>query len=151
NALAAGSEVVSVRRREPERRPLNVPRPLFSRRGLAAYHRAPREARVALLRRYGAPSYPPGRAWDAPLERAARDGRFRVEPEVDGARQVICATGFRKGFRESPLLGALADEHGLATTEDWIELGDDGTVAALTGRERTLALAGAPAQWAYPA
>ena len=42
NALAAGSQVVSVRRREPLRRPLNVPRPLFSRRGLAAYHAAGR-------------------------------------------------------------------------------------------------------------
>ena len=35
NALAAGAEVVSVRRREPVRRPLNVPREYFSRRGLA--------------------------------------------------------------------------------------------------------------------
>src|SRR5205085_12654395 len=32
NALAAGAEVVSVRRREPERQPLNVPRQYFSRR-----------------------------------------------------------------------------------------------------------------------
>src|SRR5207248_10080868 len=39
NALAAGAEVVSVRRREPVRRPLNVPRELFSRRGPAAFHR----------------------------------------------------------------------------------------------------------------
>src|SRR5262249_36615214 len=38
NALAAGARVTSVRRREPLRRPLNVPRALFSRRGLAAYH-----------------------------------------------------------------------------------------------------------------
>ena len=36
NALAAGSEVVSVRRREPARRPLNVARPFFTKRGLAA-------------------------------------------------------------------------------------------------------------------
>ena len=33
NALAAGAEVVSVRRREPARRPLNVPRPLFTSAG----------------------------------------------------------------------------------------------------------------------
>jgi len=33
NALAAGAAVVSVRRREPLRRPLNVPRALFSRPG----------------------------------------------------------------------------------------------------------------------
>src|SRR5207244_10005205 len=39
NALAAGSRVVSVRRREPARRPLNVERELFSRRGLAGFQR----------------------------------------------------------------------------------------------------------------
>ena len=39
NALEAGAEVVSVRRREPLRRPLNVPREYFSRRGLSAFHR----------------------------------------------------------------------------------------------------------------
>jgi hypothetical protein len=151
NALAAGSTVVSVRRREPERRPLNVPRPLFSRRGLAAFHAAPTCDRVVLLRRYGAPSYPGGRAWDEPLEHAARAGRFRVEPEVNGAAQIICATGFRKGFRENPLLAALVDDHELPTVEDWIELDADGSVPALTGRTRTLAVVGVPAQWAYPA
>ncbi len=38
NALAAGAEVISIRRREPLRRPLNVPRPYFSKRGLASFH-----------------------------------------------------------------------------------------------------------------
>src|SRR5262245_47778527 len=79
NALASGAEVVSVRRREPERRPLNLPRPLFSRRGLAAFHVLPAAERTELLRRLGAPSYPPGREWDEPIERAASEGRFRVE------------------------------------------------------------------------
>src|SRR5439155_5618059 len=46
NALAAGTEVVSVRRREPLRRPLNVPRHYFSRRGLAGFHRLPPRERV---------------------------------------------------------------------------------------------------------
>ena len=68
NALAAGAEVVSVRRREPARRPLNVPRPLFSQRGLAGFRAAERSDRAAMLRRFGEPSYPPGRAWDEPLE-----------------------------------------------------------------------------------
>ncbi len=49
NALDAGSEVVSVRRREPQRRPLNVPRPYFSRRGLAAYQQLPAGERAARL------------------------------------------------------------------------------------------------------
>jgi hypothetical protein len=151
NALAAGSCVVSVRRREPERRPLNVPRALFSRRGLAGFHAAPPEERAGLLRRYSAPSYPGGRAWDEPLALAAAEGRFRVESSVNGPGQVICATGFERGFRHHPLLARLVDEHGLATVDQWIVLGPDSTVPSLTDETRTLALAGAPAQWAFPA
>ena len=73
NALAAGAEVVSVRRREPARRPLNVARPLFTKRGLAGFHATAPAERAELLRRFGEPSYPPGRAWDAPVRaRGAR-------------------------------------------------------------------------------
>jgi hypothetical protein len=39
----------------------------------------------------------------------------------------------------------------LQTGEDWIVLDPDCTVPALTSPERTLALAGVPAQWAFPA
>lgn len=151
NALDAGAEVVSVRRREPARRPLNVPRPLFTKRGLAGFRAAPRPLRAQLLGVLGEPSYPPGREWDAPLERASREGRFRVQPELNGAEQVICATGFRRGFAEDPLLARLVAEHGLETESRWLVLGDDSTVPALTDRTRTLAVAGAPAQWAFPA
>jgi hypothetical protein len=151
NALAAGAQVVSVRRREPARRPLNVARPLFTKRGLAAFHATGGAERAALLRSFGEPSYPPGRGWDAPLEAAAREGRFRVEPELNGAEQVICATGFRRGFEHDPLLARLVAEHGLETEERWLVLADDSTVPALTDRTRTLSLAGVPAQWAYPA
>ncbi len=151
NALAAGASVVSVRRREPERRPLNLPRELFSRRGLAGYHRTSPAERVAVLRRYGAPSYPAGRAWDDPVEDARRSGRFRIASELNGAPQVVCATGFERGFRHDPLLARLVDEHGLESADDWIVLTSDSTVGSLTGEERTLALAGVPAQWAFPA
>jgi hypothetical protein len=151
NALAAGSEIVSVRRREPARRPLNVARPFFTKRGLAGFYAAPRARRAELLRGFGEPSYPPGRAWDAPVEAAAREGRFRVAAEVTGAEQVICATGFRSGFRHDPLLARLVDEHGLESEGRWIVLADDSTVPGLTDATRTLALAGVPAQWAYPA
>nr|MBA2476337.1 hypothetical protein [Actinomycetota bacterium] len=151
NALAAGSSVVSVRRREPERRPLNLPRPLFSKRGLAAFHAAAPATRIDLLGQLSTPSYPRGRAWDEPLERAAAEGRFRVAWELDGAEQVICATGFRRGFAHDPLLARLVAEHELATAGRWIVLAPDSTIPALTGADRTLALAGVPAQWAYPA
>jgi cation diffusion facilitator CzcD-associated flavoprotein CzcO len=151
NALAAGAEVASVRRREPERRPLNVARPLFSKRGLAGFHAASPSERAQLLHSFSIPSYPPGRAWDAPLERAEREGRFRVDADLDGAEQVICATGFRRGFEHDPLLRRLVEEHGLETEERWIVLADDSTVPALTDRTRTLSLAGVPGQWAYPA
>ena len=151
NALAAGADVVSVRRREPARRPLNVPRPLFTKRGLAGFHATAAPERAELLRRFSEPSYPPGRAWDAPVERATREGRFRVAAEVDGVDQVICATGFRRGFEHDPLLRRLVEEHGLETEGRWIVLADDSTVPALTDGTRTLSLAGVPGQWAYPA
>ncbi len=151
NALDAGAEVVSIRRREPARRPLNVARPLFSKRGLARYHAVVGAERGELLARFGEPSYPPGRAWDEPLERAVADGRFRVSAELNGAEQVICATGFLRGFAHDPLLRALVDEHGLATEDRWIVLAPDSTVSALTDASRTLSIGGVAGQWAYPA
>jgi cation diffusion facilitator CzcD-associated flavoprotein CzcO len=151
NALEAGAEVVSVRRREPARRPLNVPRPLFTKRGLEPFRRAAPAARAALLRTFGEPSYPPGRSWDAPLEQASREGRFRVETSLNGAEQVICATGFRRGYQYDPMLARLVAEHGLATEDRWIVLADDSTVPRVTDATRTLSLSGVQGQWAYPA
>ena len=147
NALAAGSRVISVRRREPVRRPLNVPREYLTRRGLTGFHRLGREERAQLLKELLAPSYPPGREWDEPLA----SGRFAVESRVNGADQVICATGFLHGFRHDPLLARLVAVHDLATANGWIELSPDSTVPALTDESRTLAVAGVAAQWAYPA
>lgn len=157
NALAAGAEVVSIRRREPVRRPLSVPRPLLSKRGLRSFHAATDDRRVAILRELATPSYPPGAGWDGPLVDAARAGRFSVVREPDGldaaalAEQVICATGFRHGFQHDRLLARLVSEHELATREEWIVLDEDSTVAALTRPGRTLSLAGAAARWAFPA
>jgi hypothetical protein len=154
NALAAGSEVVSIRRREPLRRPLNVPRPLFSRRGLAAFHAAPPAQRAARLRALSTPSYPAGAAWDEPIRRAEAESRFRVSDssQTQGwAEQVICATGFRRGWREDTLLADLVERNGLETHGRWLVLDADSTVPALTDGRRTLALAGVPAQWAFPA
>jgi cation diffusion facilitator CzcD-associated flavoprotein CzcO len=151
NALDAGAEVVSVRRRDPLRRPLNLPRPLFSKRGLKRFHATPGAERAALLSELSAPSYPPGREWDDPLERAARDGRFRIAASVDGEEQVICATGFRRGYRHDPLVRRLVEEHGLQTHDRWLVLAPDSTVGALTDDTRTLAVSGVHGQWAYPA
>jgi cation diffusion facilitator CzcD-associated flavoprotein CzcO len=151
NALAAGAEVVSVRRREPTRRPLNVPRDYFSRRGLAGYHRLRPRERIERLHTLTVPSYPAGIEWDEPLERATRDGRFRVEQSVNGSAQVICATGFRRGFRHDRLLSCLVAEHDLETADDWLVLDPDSTVPGVSDAARTLAVAGAPAQWAFPA
>jgi cation diffusion facilitator CzcD-associated flavoprotein CzcO len=151
NALAAGAEVVSVRRREPVRRPLNVPRELFSQRGLAAFHRLSAGERAERLRALLAPSYPPGRQWDEPLALAQMEDRFRIESSVNGTEQVICATGFRQGFRHDPLLARLVDENGLETVDGWIALAPDGSVPALSDGTRTLALGGVSAQWAFPA
>jgi hypothetical protein len=151
NALGAGANVVSVRRREPVRRPLNVPRRYFTKRGLASFHRTAPEDRIALLQEFLAPSFPAGRAWDEPIARATAEGRFRVETDLNGAQQVICATGFRRGFAEDRLLEMLVEEEGLETAAGWIVLAPDSTVPALTDDRRTLSLAGAAGQWAYPA
>ena len=148
NALAAGARVTSVRRREPVRRALNVPRSLFSRRGLAGFHTTAPAERAAILASLLVPSYPGGRAWDEPL--ALAGGRFRVAAEVNGAERVICATGFRRGFRANPLLALLVDEHELESHAEWNGLDPASTVPALTTAERTLSLAGVAAQWAYP-
>jgi cation diffusion facilitator CzcD-associated flavoprotein CzcO len=150
NALATGASVVSVRRREPARRPLNVERQFFTRRGLSGFWRTDRDERIGLLRSFAGPSYPPGPEWDEPIARAAAAGRFRVEPELNGAAQVICATGFQRGFDADPLLRDLVHAHGLETAEGWIVLGPDSTVSELSDDTRTLALAGACAQWAHP-
>ncbi len=158
NALAAGAEVVSIRRRDPLRRPLNVPRPYFSRRGLAAFHRLDPPARVARLRDLGLPSFPPGAAWDEPLARAESEGRLtvvRAGSETPQSQypdfQVISATGFIRGWRRDPLLADLVEAHGLETHEDWIALAPDSSVPALTDPSRTLSLAGVAARWAFPA
>jgi hypothetical protein len=74
-----------------------------------------------------------------------------VEQSVNGSAQVICATGFRRGFRHDRLLARLVAEHGLKTADDWLVLDPDSTVPGLSDATRTLAVAGAPAQWAFPA
>jgi cation diffusion facilitator CzcD-associated flavoprotein CzcO len=154
NALGAGAEVVSIRRRPPLRRPLSAPRPLFSKRGLAAFHRTPPSRRSALLRDLASPSYPPGREWDDPLERAMATSQFRVSDSSQTqswAEQVICATGFLHGWQQDAVLSDLVAAHGLETHDGWIVLAPDSTVPALTDAARTLSLAGVAGQWAFPA
>jgi hypothetical protein len=70
---------------------------------------------------------------------------------VNGSVQVICATGFRRGFEQDPLLAQLVADHGLQTAEEWLVLDEDSAVPQLSNGIRTLAVAGAPAQWAFPA
>jgi cation diffusion facilitator CzcD-associated flavoprotein CzcO len=158
NALAAGSEVISVRRREPLRRTLNVPRPYFSKRGLASFHRLADGDRAAKLHELATPSFPPGPEWDEPLVRATSEGRLTIvgggseEAQTSTAGlQVICATGFLKGYRHDPLLRDLVDSHDLETHDRWIVLDRDSTIPSLTDNNRTLALAGVAAQWTFPA
>ena len=158
NALAAGAEVVSIRRREPLRRPLNVPRRFFSKRGLEGYHRLPPPERLELLHDLSRPSFPPGAEWDRPLEAAASEGRLtRLRGGSEEAQtlfpdyQVISATGFRKGWQEDRLLSDLVEAHGLETHDRYLVLSPDSTVPALTDERRTLSVAGVAGQWAFPA
>jgi hypothetical protein len=154
NALAAGSEVISIRRRPPLRRPLNVPRPYFSKRGLAAFHRLPAPARAATLADLSQPSYPPGAEWNVPLQAAMATSQFRVSDNSQtqfADVQVISATGFKRGWQEDMLLRDLVEAHGLETHGRWITLAPDSTVPDLTDASRTLAIAGVAGQWAFPA
>ena len=82
-------EVVSIRRREPLRRPLNVPRAYFSKRGLAGFHRLAPPERIELLDDLGRPSYPPG-----PRVGRRRRGGGSAAARLPGDR----ATGFRQGL-----------------------------------------------------
>jgi hypothetical protein len=67
------------------------------------------------------------------------------------AEQVICATGFKRGWQQDALLSDLVAAHELETHEQWIVLDPDSTVPALTDEARTLSLAGVAGQWAFPA
>jgi glycosyltransferase involved in cell wall biosynthesis len=122
-----------VRRREPLRRPLNLPRTLFTRRGLTGFHALARGDRAAFLRDALAPSYPRGRVWDAPVEAAARDRRFGVAAEPDGADEIVCATGFLRGYQHDPLLRRLVEEHDAGV---WVPAGN---AEALAGALSALA------------
>ena len=129
---------VATRCREPVLRPLNLPRPFFTKRGLDDFRRGDR---AAFLEAFSTPSYPRELHLDVPVAREV----------PDDAEQVVCATGFLRGYAHDPLLARLVEEHDLATAGGRIVLGDDATVPAFTDDTRTLALAGVHAQWAFPA
>jgi cation diffusion facilitator CzcD-associated flavoprotein CzcO len=138
NARAEGAEVISVRRREPVLRPLNLPRPFFTKRGLDEYRRSDR---AAFLESYSTPSYPRELHLDVPVSREV----------PDEAEQVVCATGFLRGYAHDRVLARLVAEYDLPTAAGRIVLDDDSTVPGLTDGTRTLAVAGIHAQWAFPA
>jgi len=138
NASADGAEVISVRRREPVLRPLNLPRPFFTKRGLDEYRRGDR---AAFLEAFSTPSYPRELHRDVPVAREV----------PDDAEQVVCATGFLRGYAHDPVLARLVAEHDLPTAAGRIVLDDDSTIPELTDGTRTLAVAGVHAQWAFPA
>ena len=107
NALAAGARVdlrPAARAGAPAAE--RAAAALLAARARRASTARSRPSGSALLRRFSAPSYPAGREWDEPIERAVREGRFRVAAELNGAPQIVCATGFRRGYRENPLLRA---------------------------------------------
>ena len=152
NALEAGAEVVSVRRREPVRRPLNVPRPYLSRRGLAGFHRlAPRE-RAARLQR-AARAVVPARA---ALRRAARARRRRGPLPRRELRE-----RHRAGDRRDRLPARLAARPAAPPPRRRARARDRGATGSCSTRTRRCRRSptrrgrsrspGAPAQWAFPA
>ena len=120
-------------------RPLNVPRPLLTKRGLAGFHRAARRRTAAELHDLLAPSYPRGREWDGrskAVDVPRRVARERRRPGDLRHRVPPAATGTIRCSRR------LVEEHELATVDGWIGLAPDATVPALTDGERTLARRG---------
>ena len=128
NALAAGARVTSVRRREP--------RAAAAQRAAAALL-APRARAPSMPRRRPsarrssdallAPSYPPGREWDEPLERAG--ARFRVERGGERGR----AGDLRDRLparvpRTTRCSRSSSPSTGSETHGDWIVLAPDCTV-----------------------
>ncbi len=156
NALAAGSEVVSIRRRPPLRRPLNVPRAaLLEARPRVVPPHGDERARGALLRDLSAPSYP---------ARAASGTSRSIGPWPTSQFRVSDASQTHRG-RAGDLCDRLharlaaktrcsrtwSTAHALETYDRWIVLAPDSTVPALTDDARTLSLAGVAGQWAFPA
>ena len=140
NALAAGGEVVSVRRREPLRRALNLPRPLFSKRGLRRFHATNPDERAELLAELSPRPTRRGTTGTSRSSGPPPTRRFRVAGSVNGEEQLICATGFHRGFVHDELLRRLVADHGLETHGRWLVLAPDSTVPGLTdpgGRSRS--------------
>ena len=134
-----------MRRREPVRRPLNVPaRVLLAARPRGVPPARPARARGAAARRCSRRRIPPG----AHVGRAARArggarGASASSASVNGAEQVICATGFLRGFQHDPLL-ARARRRARARDGRRLDRARTGLrpCPALTDDTRTLALAG---------
>ena len=152
NALAAGAEVVSVRRREPLRRPLNLPARSSPSAASDDSTRRLRRPSAELLAELSAPSYPPGHRAGTILSNRRRGRTASGSRSPSTARTRSSARpASGEGYEHDPLLRRLVEEHGLETHGRWLVLAPDSTVGELTDGTRTLAVAGVHGQWAYPA
>ena len=141
NALAAGAEVVSIRRREPLRRPLNVAARRSSRSaGLASFHAlAPTRSAPASCATCSAPSYPAGaRVGRAARAAAASEGRFRVAAERERRGAGDLRDGLPARLRGTTRCSRPRRRARPRVHERWIVLAPDSTVPALTDDTRTL-------------
>ena len=133
-----------MRRREPVRRPLNVPREYFSRRGLAGFHRLGRGRARGAAARAARALVPAGRARGTSRSpRATAEGRFRVE--TLGERERAGDLRDRLPAR-LPARPAARAPRRRARARDGRTAGScshrTARVPALTDETRTLALAG---------
>ena len=149
NALAAGARVTSIRRREPPAATAQrtAAALLPARASPPSTRRAP-ERRAALLPGWARPRT----HRDAPGTNRSRGPPGRAVPRRARAqrrRQIICATGFKRGFRHGPLLARLVDDNELDPRP--LDRARAGLHRAGAHRpDATLAIAGVAAQWAYP-
>ena len=88
------------------------------------------------LRELAEPSYPPGRSWDEPLERAAREGRFRVAARAERRRAGDLRHRLPARLRARPAARPARRPSTSSRREDrWIVLADDSTRAGAHRRD----------------
>jgi hypothetical protein len=148
NALAAGANVIALRRRlTTEVQDLNVPRCLFEARGIDTFQKLPFEQRVAFLEGILRGTAPARRTWRARITAGQQEGRYnemigeidaverlngglRVHVsgpespdtswlEVDG---VVTGTGFTRSVLTLPLVRRLVHEYDLPVEQGRLKL-----------------------------
>jgi hypothetical protein len=148
NALAAGANVIALRRRATtDVQDLNVPRCLFEARGIDTFQKLPFEQRVAFLEGILRGTAPARRTWRARMTQGQQQGRYheligeidcvermngRLRVHVSGpdspdagwldVDSVVTGTGFTQSVLTLPLVRRLVHEYDLPVEQGRLKL-----------------------------